>query len=150
MIAPARARSALGVSQIRSGMCQIRSGHREHQKHIYSCSSLVNDPAPGERKQGSYASSCILNSETCASPSSCVQAKERNTESRGPGSAAGAASPGSLPGAPERPPGVRVPGASPETLFCMTQERKRREKAKFFFRNFGYLFLLSPLDALPR
>ena len=51
MIAPARARSALGVSQIRSGMCQIRSGHREHQKHIYSCSSLVNDPAPGEREQ---------------------------------------------------------------------------------------------------
>ena len=49
-----------GRGQIRSGMCQIRSGHREHQRHIYSCLSLVSDPAPGERKQGSYASSCIL------------------------------------------------------------------------------------------
>ena len=131
MIAPARARPALGVSQIRSGMCQIRSGHCEHQKHIYSCSSLVNDPAPGERKQGGYASLRILNSETCASPSSCVQAKERNTESRGPGSAAGVAFPGSLPVAPKRPPGMRVPGTFPGTPLCMAQEGKRREKAKF-------------------
>ena len=80
MIAPACARSALGMSQIRSGMRQIRSGHREHQKHIYSCSSLANDPTPGE--EGARKLCFFVCSETCASPSSCVLAKERNMEPR--------------------------------------------------------------------
>ena len=148
MIAPTRARSALGVSQIRSGMCQIRSGHREHQRHIYSCSSLVNDPAPGERKQGSYASSYILK---LAQVQVRVCRQRRGTRRvQRPGVGRRDGIPGWSSRGPRKAPRGECPGASPETLFCMTQERKRREKAKFFFRNFGYLFLLGPLDALPR
>ena len=80
MIALACARSALGMSQIRSGIRQIRSGHRECQKHMYSCSSLANDPTPGQEGAGELFP--FVYSETCASPSSCVQAKEREKEPR--------------------------------------------------------------------
>ena len=128
MIAPARARPALGVSQIRSGMCQIRSGHCEHQKHIYSCSSLVNDPAPGEREQRSYASSRILK---LVQVQVRVCRQKRGTRSRGPGSAAGMASPGSLPEVPDRPPGMRAPGRSRGHHSAWPKRGKEEKKLSF-------------------